>query len=148
MSEESKTKWAMTLKSIQYDEKEKTETVLNTEISYDTDKNGERVISYEESETTGMEGSVMQLRISPENRISIIRTGTYQTHLIVQPGRKHFCHYETPFGDFAVGVSARYVRNKLTDEGGSIRLRYTVDANSTLLSDNEIWINIKKYGVE
>ncbi len=145
MSKEFKNQWAMTLKSIQYEEDDKTETVLNTEILYYTDKNGERVISYEESETTGMEGSVMQLRVSPENMISIIRTGTYQTHLVVQPGRKHFCHYETPFGDFAVGVSARYVRNRLTDEGGSMRLRYTVDANSTLLSDNEIWIDIKKY---
>ncbi|MBE6875718.1 MAG: DUF1934 domain-containing protein [Ruminococcus sp.] len=145
MNEELKNQWAMTLKSIQYDENEKTETTLNTEILYYIDKNGERVISYEESETTGMEGSDMQLRISPDNMISIIRTGTYQTHLVVQPGRKHFCHYETPFGDFAVGISARFVRNKLTDEGGSLRLRYTVDANSTLLSDNEIWIDIKKY---
>ena len=146
MNEELKNQWAMTLKSIQYDENEKTETTLNTEILYYIDKNGERVISYEESETTGMEGSDMQLRISPDNMISIIRTGTYQTHLVVQTGRKHFCHYETPFGYFAVGVSARFVRNRLTDEGGSLRLRYTVDANSTLLSDNEIWIDIKKYG--
>ena len=145
MNEELKNQWAMTLKSIQYDEDEKEETMLNTEILYYIDTNGERVISYQESETTGMEGSDMQLRISPDNMISIIRTGTYQTHLVVQTGRKHFCPYETPFGDFAVGISARFVRNKLTDEGGSLRLRYTVDANSTLLSDNEIWIDIKKY---
>ncbi len=146
MNQESQNHWAMTLKSIQYEEDEKTETVLNTEILYYIDKNGERVITYEETETTGMEGSELQLRISPDDRISIIRTGTYQTHLVVQPGVKHFCHYETPFGDFAVGVSARYVRNRLTDAGGTMRLRYTVDANSTLLSDNEIWIEIKKYG--
>ena len=145
MNEDLKNQWSMTLKSIQYDENEKTETTLNTEILYYIDKNGERVISYQESETTGMEGSDMQLRISPDNMISIIRTGTYQTHLVVQKGRKHFCHYETPFGDFAVGVSARFVNNRLTDEGGSLRLRYTVDANSTLLSDNEIWIDVKKY---
>ena len=145
MNEELKNQWAMTLKSIQYDENEKTETTLNTEILYYTDENGERVIAYEESETTGMEGSDMQLRISPDNMVSIIRTGNYQTHLVVQKGRKHFCHYETPFGDFAVGVSARFVNNRLTDEGGSLRLRYTVDANSTLLSDNEIWIDVKKY---
>ncbi len=148
MPEEITSQWAMTLKSIQYDEDEKTETVLNTEILYYIDTNGERVISYQESETTGMEGSEMQLRISPDNMVSIIRTGTYQTHLFVQVGKKHFCHYETPHGDFAVGVFARYVKNRLTDEGGTLRLRYTVDANSTLLSDNEIWIEVKKYGVE
>ena len=73
----------MTLKSIQYEEDDKTETVLNTEILYYTDKNGERVISYEESETTGMEGSafansstttsenfsVASLMVTPPNKL-------------------------------------------------------------------------------
>ena len=133
----------MTLKSIQRDGKEMSESVLDTEIQYYLDK-GDRIIAYEESETTGMEGSNMMLRISPENMVSIIRTGTYQTHLVVEKGKKHFCHYETPFGEFAVGVAAKWVRNRLSDEGGTLALRYTVDANSTLLSDNEIKIDVRK----
>ena len=134
----------MTLTSIQREEKAPSESTLDTEIQYYTNEDGERVIAYEESETTGMEGSNMQLRIATDGMISIVRTGTYQTHLVVQKGKKHFCHYETPFGEFAVGVSAKWVRNELTDEGGKLALRYTVDANSTLLSDNEIRIDIKK----
>ena len=134
----------MTLTSIQREEKDTSESTLDTEIQYYTNEDGERVIAYEESETTGMEGSDMQLRIAKDGMISIVRTGTYQTHLVVQKGKKHFCHYETPFGEFAVGVSAKWVRNELTDEGGKLALRYTVDANSTLLSDNEIQIQIKK----
>lgn len=134
----------MTLKSIQRDGKESSESLLDTEIQYYRDKNGDRIIAYEESETTGMEGSSMMLRISPEGMISIIRTGTFQTHLVVQKGKKHFCHYETPFGEFAVGVAARWIRNELSDEGGKLALRYTVDANSTLLSDNEINIAVRK----
>ena len=134
----------MTLTSIQREEKDTSESTLDTEIQYYTNEDGERVIAYEESETTGMEGSNMQLRIAKDGMISIVRTGTYQTHLVVQKGKKHFCHYETPFGEFAVGVSAKWVRNELTDEGGKLALRYTVDANSTLLSDNEIRIDIKK----
>ena len=135
--------WIMTLKSIQRDGKEMSESVLDTEIQYYLDK-GDRIIAYEESETTGMEGSNTMLRISPENMVSIIRTGTYQTHLVVEKGKKHFCHYETPFGEFAVGVAAKWVRNRLSDEGGTLALRYTVDANSTLLSDNEIKIDVRK----
>lgn len=134
----------MTLKSIQREEQEKNESVLDTEIQYYRDRNGDRIIAYEESETTGMEGSHMMLRVSPEDMVSIVRTGTFQTHLVVQEGRKHFCHYETPFGDFAVGVAAKWVRNRLTDEGGTLSLRYTVDANTTLLSDNEIDISVRR----
>ena len=139
-----KEQWIMTLTSIQREEHDLSESTLDTEIEYYTNQDGERVIAYEESETTGMEGSNMQLRIAKDGMISIVRTGTFQTHLVVQKGKKHFCHYETPFGEFAVGVSARWVRNELTDEGGKLALRYTVDANSTLLSDNEIRINVRK----
>lgn len=139
-----KEQWVMTLKSIQREEGETSESVLDTEITYDRNHDGERVITYEESETTGMEGSQMQMRVARDGMISIVRTGTYQTHLVVQKGKKHFCHYETPFGEFAVGVSAKWVRNELTDEGGRLAMRYTVDANSTLLSDNEIHIDVRK----
>lgn len=134
----------MTLKSVQRDMEDTSESVLDTEVLYFTDGSGDRIITYDESETTGMEGSKMQLRISPEDMVSIVRTGTFQTHLVVQKGKKHFCHYETPFGEFAVGVSAKWIRNRLTDEGGSLKFRYTVDANSTLLSDNEIQIDVRK----
>lgn len=139
-----KEQWVMTLKSVQRDMEDTSESVLDTEVLYFTDGSGDRIITYDESETTGMEGSKMQLRISPEDMVSIVRTGTFQTHLVVQKGKKHFCHYETPFGEFAVGVSAKWIRNRLTDEGGSLKFRYTVDANSTLLSDNEIQIDVRK----
>ncbi len=139
-----KEQWIMTLTSIQREERDLSESTLDTEIEYYKNQDGERVIAYAESETTGMEGSNMQLRIAKDGMISIVRTGTFQTHLVVQKGKKHFCHYETPFGEFAVGVSAKWVRNELTDEGGKLALRYTVDANSTLLSDNEIRINVRK----
>lgn len=142
-----KEQFIMTLTSIQYADDDDSESVLDTEIQYYRDEDGDRVISYAESEATGMEGSVTQVRISPEDMVSILRTGNFQTHLVVQTGKKHFCHYETPFGDFAVGVSARWVDNHLTDDGGSLTLRYTVDANSTLLSDNEIRIAVRKMSV-
>lgn len=139
-----KEQWVMTLTSIQREMEDTSESVLDTEVLYFKDGSGDRIIAYDESETTGMEGSKMQLRVSPENMVSIVRTGSFQTHLVVQKGKKHFCHYETPFGEFAVGVLAKWVHNRLTDEGGSLKFRYTVDANSTLLSDNEIQIDVRK----
>lgn len=134
----------MTLKSVQYEVGEIFESVLDTEVDYSIDRNGDRIIEYTESEATGMEGSEMQLRISPDDMVSIVRSGAFNTHLVIEQGRKHFCHYDTPFGEFAVGVAAKWIRNHLTDEGGSLKLRYTVDADSTLLTDNEIEIAVRK----
>ena len=139
-----KEQWVMTLTSVQREGDEATESTLDTEISYYKDQNGDRVIEYEETEATGMEGSQMQLRYAPDGMVSVIRSGTFQTHLVVQKGAKHFCHYETPFGEFAVWVLAKWIRCDLTDEGGSLSFRYTVDANATLLSDNEIRTEIRK----
>lgn len=133
----------MTLRSIQRDGKEKSESELNTEADFYRDENGDLVIAYDESETTGMEGSRMNLRISQDNMVSVIRTGTFRTHLVVQPNVKHFCHYETPFGEIAVGITAKRLLNQMTENGGHLEMRYIVDSNSTLLSDNEIILDVR-----
>ncbi len=139
-----KEQWILTLKSIQHDGKERSESELNTETEFYLDESDDLVLEYDESETTGMEGSHMQLRVSPDKMVSVIRTGTYQTHLVVQPGVKHFCHYATPYGDIAVGITAKWVRSTLTENGGHLEMRYIVDGNSTLLSDNEIILDVRK----
>ncbi len=139
-----KNKCIMTLRSIQRDGKEKSESELNTEADFYRDENGDLVIAYDESETTGMEGSRMNLRISQDNMVSVIRTGTFRTHLVVQPNVKHFCHYETPFGEIAVGITAKRLLNQMTENGGHLEMRYIVDSNSTLLSDNEIILDVRK----
>ena len=65
-----KEQWVMTLTSVQREGDEATESTLDTEISYYTDQNGDRVIEYEETEATGMEGSQMQLRYAPDGMVS------------------------------------------------------------------------------
>ncbi|MBD5142247.1 MAG: DUF1934 domain-containing protein [Ruminococcus sp.] len=140
-----KEKWIMTLHNVQCEDEEKTEVTLNTEISYEKDSNGGRIITYRESEATGMNGSVTQVQISPDNMITIIRAGKFNMHLVVQMGRKHFCNYETPYGNTVFGISAKFIDNTLTDEGGILKFRYMIDTNSSLVSDNEISIEIKKH---
>ena len=138
-----KDKWTMRMVSIQYDT-ETTESVLDTEVAYFRSCGGDMVIAYAESEATGMDGSQTEIRISEDNAVSIIRTGPFKTHLIIQDGKKHFCHYETPFGSFTIGVEAAWLRNGLSDEGGVLAMRYTVDAGSAQLTDNEIRIRVQQ----
>lgn len=141
MEQEKKVQWVMTLTSIQQEADEITKSVLNTKIEYYTDDNGDRIIAYDESETE-LGNSAMELRVSPDDTISVSRTGDFQTNLVMQKRKKHFCYYETPFGDFPVGVSAQYIQNQLTDNGGTLEMHYTIDVNSTLLSANEIHIQV------
>lgn len=138
----------MTLTSVQYEEGGRTESVLDTVISYKAEKDGSYVIGYEESEATGLGGSTIELRYSPDGMVSVHRSGEFQTNLIIREGVKHFCHYETPFGEFAVGVLGKQMRSTLTENGGTLHFRYTVDANATLLSDTEITAEVRRLKTE
>ena len=64
------------------------------------------------------------------------------SNLIVETGKKHHCHYGTPFGDFTVGIYAHTIENTLDATGGRLYLKYTVDINSSYISDNEIYLTI------
>lgn len=83
---------------------------------------------YEESELTGMEGSVTSIgfdRAAP-HVISMMRTGLVSTGMIFEAGKRHMCIYHTPFSDFEVCVRAFMVNNQLLTEG-KLELDYLVE---------------------
>ena len=73
---------------------------------------------------------------------SIIRKGTANSVLSLEVGRKHYCQYGTPYGDMRIGVYTHAIDNTIS-ENGRLYLKYTLDLNSSYLSDNEIIMTIK-----
>ena len=43
-----------------------------------------------------------------------------------------------------VGINTNELKNEITDKGGDLYLKYTIDVNSGFLSENELFINIKE----
>lgn len=83
---------------------------------------------YEESELTGMEGSVTKLgfdRAVPE-LISLLRGGTVSTALVFESRKRHVCVYDTPFSGFEVCVQTIEVRNELLTKG-ELYLDYLIE---------------------
>lgn len=132
----------ITLKSIQYDGKDSNETELITEGLYKKTNDG-YVITYNESEATGYKGSKTKLTTIGENQVTMERSGSTSSHLFIEKGKKHHCHYGTPFGDFMVGITTKDIKSSLADNGGDLYLKYVVDINSSYVSDHEIIVNIK-----
>ncbi|NLP26902.1 MAG: DUF1934 domain-containing protein [Clostridiales bacterium] len=131
------------MKSIQIaSDDEKSEMELTTTGTLD-EKNGSFIISYEDSEATGFEGSVTDITVKENEIASIIRSGSSNSNLIIEHGKKHFCHYATPFGVFIVGINAKKIENNLNSNGGNLYMKYTIDLNSSYMSDNEIIFNIR-----
>ena len=109
-------------------------------------KGGEYYISYEESEATGFDGSRTTLRVCDEDRVEMQRSGTANSHLIIQNGVRHQCQYDMGFGDMMIGVNGRSIRSTLTDKGGSVEFKYSLDVNSLLASENEMCVMVKEQG--
>lgn len=83
---------------------------------------------YEESELTGMEGSISTVgfdRTAP-GLISMLRSGPVSTALIFEAGKRHTCVYDTPFSSFDVCVVTRRVRNDLL-RTGVLELDYIIE---------------------
>jgi len=101
-------------------------------------------ISYEESESTGFEGSTTTLKVEPEKMVTLSRTGAVSSQLIVERGVRHQCHYDVGYGDLLVGVHGSRIKSSLTDKGGNLEVKYSLDINSMYASENEMYIHIKE----
>lgn len=131
----------ISLTSIQHQDGDKTSTELLTRADMYTE-NGCLVISYEDTPATGFEGSVTTIKVNGSKDASIIRKGTANSVLSLETGRKHFCEYGTPYGIMQIGVFTHSIENTVAVDG-RLYLKYTLDLNSSYLSDNEIILTVQ-----
>ncbi|MDR2532828.1 MAG: DUF1934 domain-containing protein [Oscillospiraceae bacterium] len=133
------------IKSTQFaeDERDVTELFTYGRLKRGRERNKYKII-YEESEATGFGGNTVTLDIAGNDMVTLYRSGDALSNLVIEKGKKHHCHYGTPFGDFMVGVTADEIRSELSDKGGNLYLKYTIDINSSYMSETEMHINIKE----
>ena len=101
-------------------------------------------ITYEETEATGFNGDITTFTVEKNNRAILERRGKVTSKLFIEKGQKHMCHYRTDAGNLVIGILADTIENRLTSKGGEVKLRYTLDLNSNVLSTNEINITVKE----
>ena len=125
----------ISLTSVQWQDDEKNETELMTRAKH-IRENGWDIISYEDTSATGFEGSVTTIKVDKGRNASITREGTANSVLSLEIGRKHFCQYGTPYGNLQI-------ENTIAKDG-RLYLKYTLDLNSSYLSDNEIIMTVQE----
>ena len=129
------------LRSVLEAEGERSETELLTDGTMEQ-VDGKFIVSYEDSDATGFEGATTTITAEGSSIVSIVRTGTANSNLVIETGKKHYCLYGTPYGDITVGIFTHKIDNSLSENGGSLYLKYTIDVNSAYMSDNEIYLDI------
>lgn len=96
---------------------------------------------YPESELTGLEGTLTTFQIGPD-RITLLREGTINSEMIFEEGQKHFSLYETPFGGLMLGVNTHRAKAHMGQGGGSLSIRYALEADSQLIGENAFEIQV------
>lgn len=133
---------SITIDSTQTVDGESDKTELFTVGTMEPCENGYR-LCYDESEATGFDGSKVSVTVSADS-VVVERTGKAISTLIIERGKKHHCHYGTEFGEFLIGVNTDEVTTTLNEQGGEVYLKYTLDINSSLMSENEMKIKVKE----
>lgn len=98
-------------------------------------------IQYNETKTTGFEGSVTTLKIE-KHSVTINRTGDYSAVLILEKSREHYGHYITPAGSLDIGTRTYNIVSKFSNDGGELYLRYGVYINGAFLNLTKMVINV------
>jgi uncharacterized beta-barrel protein YwiB (DUF1934 family) len=107
-------------------------------------RGGAYYITYSESTATGLEGVVTTVKVEGENSVTLSRSGAARSRLVLERGRRHLCQYDSGYGHITIGVSGCKIKSKLNDFGGELSFYYTLNLNSTLVSQNQVSIKVKE----
>ncbi|MCR5485243.1 MAG: DUF1934 domain-containing protein [Clostridiales bacterium] len=100
-------------------------------------------ITYNEQDDE-MKDCVTVLRVEGQEKVVMSRVGRYSTEIIIEKNRRHNCRYDTPYGDFMIGVYADSINSIVKNAAGSLVFSYTLDFNSSNAVKNVLNISFKE----
>ena len=124
----------------QFYEEDSGEVTLSTTGTY-TVKDKASFIAYKEyDEDDPRVSHTAVLKVEP-GKVTMMRGGS-ATRLILEEGRRHLCMYDTGFGPLTLGVFASELSMELGRDGGYMVIKYTLDVDSNLSSQNELRVEV------
>lgn len=111
---------------------------LTTDASMELSPDGRYTISYEETELSGMAGTVTKLTFLESDRtlLTVIREGTVNSTLVLEEGKFHTGLYETPVMPLDMTTRTHKLENTVTREGGVIRANYSLRIGGVTATHN------------
>lgn len=114
--------------------------VMSPALFYE--KNGKFYILYEEMDDTHTALIKNTLKITPDESLEMIKNGSVTSHMIFEIGHTTNNAYQTPFGDFNLGVTANSMYMHIEEEHITIELNYSLDVNYEHMADCDLSIDI------
>ena len=96
----------------EYPDQEPDVTTFTTTGSY-LFKDDKVEITYNENEAIGAKNVSSKITVF-NNTVTLERSGGMESQLIIEKGRRHSCLYNTPEGDFVIGIFGESCTGKST----------------------------------
>ena len=142
-TEKNKLPVLLTIRSEQrYEDMDPDSIELMTEGTLELTREG-MVLSYQESELTGLEGTTTAFEIRGP-QVILCRTGNVNSQMVFEEGKQHTSLYETPFGELAIDIQTSRLRHSLTDQGGLMDLRYSISVDHAVTGRNAFKIHVRR----
>ncbi len=94
-----------------------------------------------------LKGCKTTLHVENGSCITILREGSYNSHMIIEKNSRHMSHHTTPYGSFSLGVSALDIESVMTQKGGKLNFRYTTDVDLRPMGEIEFDITIAQRNI-
>ena len=100
-------------------------------------------IVYEESELTGMQGTITTINVEKTGTVTLNRMGTTNSCLVFEEGQKHMSYYDMGEGAFTISVYTNYLEADINKIGGEIEIEYLLEVDNKVLGTNVIRLDFK-----
>ena len=126
-----------------YAESSPDEVELVTSGTLKRDGAGGYIVSYAETELTGLEGTTTRLHVDG-GRVTLLREGNVNSQMVFEEGRRHLSMYETPYGALSIGVNTRRMRSTVDEAGGDLEIDYAIEIDNLVAGQNLFRMNVRK----
>ena len=119
-------------------------TVLTTYGIFSHEEDGSWRISYEDSEVTGLEGCLTTFCLAPTGMLIMLRRGAVKTCMVFEEAHRHLCDYGAAAGAPSVTLHTHRLKASLNENGGSIRVDYSVELRGSRTEEGALVITVEK----
>ena len=104
---------------------------------------GFALLSYVESEMTGLEGVVTSFQIEDGKTVTLRRSGKVNAEMVFDRRQAHESLYDVGFGAMLISVVTEDMTVLLNEHGGVLDLDYRVEVEHALCSRNRYHLEIQ-----
>jgi len=105
------------------------------------EKNGAYYVTYKENEKSGLANTRTVLKIAGGS-VTMRKMGDFKTAISYEEGKITYFSYETPFGKLDMRVKTDKITDRLSQNGGTLKIFYTLYAGDGD-TENEITLDVK-----